>query len=211
MIDIKNGELTDLWPDETSAEFKSISYAMHMAIMRLLEKAAGVGSSCDIDHLEESTLDYLAVEMRAMYYDQDADIETKRSIIKNTLKWYSRAGTPQTVAELVTVVFGEGSVNEWFEYGGDPYTFKIKTSAAITGDNIDYFTKMIKRVKNTRSRLEAVEVDRTTSGTTYFGASASSAYIPPAIKEGYKEEREIVQRAFTGAEQTIITQPETIK
>ena len=37
-------------------------------------------------------LDYLAVEMRAMYYDQGADIETKRSIIKNTLKWYTQAG-----------------------------------------------------------------------------------------------------------------------
>ena len=89
MIDIRNGELADLWPDETSPEFKSISYALHMAIIRMLEKAAGVGSSCDIDHLAESTLDYLAVETRAMYYDQGADIETKRSIIKNTLKWYT--------------------------------------------------------------------------------------------------------------------------
>lgn len=79
MIDIRNGELADLWPDETSPEFKSISYALRMAIIRMLEKAAGVGSSCDIDHLAESTLDYLAVEMRAMYYDQGADIETKRS------------------------------------------------------------------------------------------------------------------------------------
>ena len=61
MIDIRNGELADLWPDETSPEFKSISYALHMAIIRMLEKAAGVGSSCDIDHLAESTLDYLAV------------------------------------------------------------------------------------------------------------------------------------------------------
>ena len=45
MIDIRNGELADLWPDETSPEFKSISYALHMAIIRMLEKAAGVGST----------------------------------------------------------------------------------------------------------------------------------------------------------------------
>lgn len=38
MIDIRNGELADLWPDETSPEFKSISYALHMAIIRMLEK-----------------------------------------------------------------------------------------------------------------------------------------------------------------------------
>ena len=34
MIDIRNGELADLWLDETSPEFKSISYALHMAIIR---------------------------------------------------------------------------------------------------------------------------------------------------------------------------------
>ena len=34
MIDIRNGELADLWPDETSPEFKSISYALHMAIIK---------------------------------------------------------------------------------------------------------------------------------------------------------------------------------
>ena len=77
-----------------------------MAIIRMLEKAAGVGSSCDIDHLAESTLDYLAVEMRAMYYDQGADIETKRSIIKNTLKWYTQAGTVKATEELIASVFG---------------------------------------------------------------------------------------------------------
>ena len=37
MIDIRNGELADLWPDETSPEFKSISYALHMAIIRMLD------------------------------------------------------------------------------------------------------------------------------------------------------------------------------
>ena len=35
MIDIRNGELADLWPDETSPEFKSISYALHLSLIHI--------------------------------------------------------------------------------------------------------------------------------------------------------------------------------
>lgn len=164
MIDIRNGELADLWPDETSPEFKSISYALHMAIIRMLEKAAGVGSSCDIDHLAESTLDYLAVEMRAMYYDQHADIETKRSIIKNTLKWYTQAGTVKATEELIASVFGgDARLIEWFDFTEPPIeanTFDVETEALMTKDIISELTSVIKKVKNSKSHIRRVTVLR---------------------------------------------------
>lgn len=164
MIDIRNGELTDLWPDETSPEFKSISYAIHMAIIRILEKAAGVGSSCDIDHLQESTLDYMAVEMRAMYYDQTADIETKRAIIKNTLKWYTQAGTVKATEELIASVFGgDARLIEWFDFTEppiEPGTFDVETEAVMTRSIIDDLTAVIRKVKNSKSRIRRVTVLR---------------------------------------------------
>ena len=164
MIDIRNGELADLWPDETSPEFKSISYALHMAIIRMLEKAAGVGSSCDINHLAESTLDYLAVETRAMYYDQGADIETKRSIIKNTLKWYTQAGTVKATEELIASVFGgDARLIEWFDFTEPPIeanTFDVETEALMTKDIINELTSVIKKVKNSKSHIRRVTVLR---------------------------------------------------
>ena len=164
MIDIRNGELADLWPDETSPEFKSISYALHMAIIRILEKAAGVGSSCDIDHLAESTLDYMAVETRAMYYDQGADIETKRSIIKNTLKWYTQAGTVKATEELIASVFGgDARLIEWFDFTEPPIeanTFDVETEALMTKDIINELTLVIKKVKNSKSHIRRVTVLR---------------------------------------------------
>lgn len=164
MIDIRNGELADLWPDETSPEFKSISYALHMAIIRMLEKAAGVGSSCDIDHLAESTLDYLAVETRAMYYDQHAGIETKRSIIKNTLKWHTQAGTVKATEELIASVFGgDARLIEWFDFTEPPIeanTFDVETEALMTKDIISELTSVIKKVKNSKSHIRRVTVLR---------------------------------------------------
>ena len=163
MIDIRNGELADLWPDETSPEFKSISYALHMAIIRMLEKAAGVGSSCDIDHLAESTLDYLAVELRTMYYSQDLPIEQKREIIKKAMLWYTKAGTFPAVAEMIEVIFGTGKIVEWPDYTEPPYTrgtFDIITSAIMTEDVMERLTNIIRRVKNVRSHIRRVVIER---------------------------------------------------
>lgn len=58
-----------------------------------------------MDDLDEDILDYFTVEMRSMYYEQNLEIERKREIVKNTLKWYTYAGVPATVAEMVGVVF----------------------------------------------------------------------------------------------------------
>ena len=38
MIDIRNGELADLWPDETSPEFKSISYGCTWQLLECWKK-----------------------------------------------------------------------------------------------------------------------------------------------------------------------------
>lgn len=182
MIDIRNGELADLWPDETSPEFKSISYALHMAIIRMLEKAAGVGSSCDIDHLAESTLDYMAIEMRSMYYNQTFDLTQKREIIKNTLKWYSRAGTPAAVSEMVSTIFGYGEVIEWYDFENPeeriPGTFDIITDAGFSKDLIARFNKTIKKVKNARSHLRKVNIERKNDATVFIvGRSVLHANI----------------------------------
>ena len=211
MIDIRNGELAELWPDETSPEFKSISYALHMAIIRMLEKAAGVGSSCDIDHLAESTLDYLAVETRAMYYDQSTDIKTKRSIIKNTLKWYMQAGTPGAVEELVQVIFGEGEVVEWWNYEDDNKirgTFDIVTNARQTPDQLERLESIIKKAKNTRSHLRSIKTHREISNKiTFANALISTSDVSisnSSDRKQYAKGRCVVAASATGIQNNVV-------
>lgn len=57
MIDIRNGELADIWPDETSPEFKSISYALHMAIIRMLATCITAINECTVSNHEISNTD----------------------------------------------------------------------------------------------------------------------------------------------------------
>ena len=163
MISFTEGGLIDVWPDKESPQIQALSYAMQQAMIRVKSYADQAMCYSMLDDLPEDILDYFAVEMRAMYYEQNLSIEQKREIVKNTLKWYTYAGTPATVADMVTVVFGKGEIQEWFDYTDPPFTpgtFDIITSARLTPDIIDQLASMIKKAKNGRSHIREVVIVR---------------------------------------------------
>lgn len=163
MISFTGGGLIDVWPDKESPQIQALSYAMQQAMIRVKNYADQAMCYSMIDDLPEDILDYFAIEMRTMYYEQNLEIERKREIVKNTLKWYTYAGTPATVAEMVGVVFGSGKIVEWFDYDEPPFTpgtFDIITSARLTPDIIELLNAMIQKVKNVRSHIRRVTIIR---------------------------------------------------
>lgn len=146
MIKLSEGGIAEMWKDEKSPEMQAISYALQKAVAMVIEKAEKTKCFSDIDKLDEKTLDYFAVEQRAMYYSQTLPIEQKKAIIKNTLNWYTKAGTPAAVSEMVDVVLGGGKVVEWFDFDEPPYTpgtFDIVTSALMTSDIMEELTGLV--------------------------------------------------------------------
>ena len=155
MTKLYDAEIVDLLPNNLkSPEVIAYSYALKKACKYVIDRVERIEIYTNIDKLSESILDYLALELRTQYYDEKFDVAIKRELIKNTLHWYMKAGTAAAVRELSTTVIGGGSVEEWFDYGGKPYMFKITTNEQLTKENLDKFSLMIDKVKNTRSKLE---------------------------------------------------------
>lgn len=143
MIRFEDGELLNLLPVSMANDIETqcISYALQKQIKQIIYHASRTRTVAMIDLLPETVLDVLATELRTPYYQEDMDIDTKRNIIKRTLLWHTRAGTPSAVEELIEVVFGEGSIVEWFNYDEPPYTpatFDIITNAQMTEDITSY-------------------------------------------------------------------------
>lgn len=201
MINFYDGQITDLLPCNITedAAVQAISYAVREGTRLLYDYTQLCYVYCSIDTMPDKILDLMAVELRTQYYSDSLDLETKRALVRNTLIWYMTAGTPAAVEELVAAVFGEGEVVEWFEYGGEPYWFKIVTNALLTEDMVTYFSEMIRRVKNTRSHIGAIEIHRTTELEFYAGVGGLSMYKPAAIIDGYKVGREATQDIYAGA------------
>lgn len=175
MIKFTEGGLIDIWP-EKDPEIQALSYALQQQFKKLKAYADKTQCYSDVDDLDEDILDYFAVEMRSMYYEQNLEIERKREIVKNTLKWYTYAGVPATVAEMAGVVFGSGKIVEWFDYDEPPFTpgtFDIITSARLTPDIIDQLNAMIQKAKNVRSHIRRVTIIRDVHSAMHLAAFGS--------------------------------------
>lgn len=165
MIKFKDGQFADMLPSNMArdVETQCISYALKKQIERIIYLSDQTRTVAMIDLLPEKILDVLAVELRTPYYQESMDLGTKRNIIKKTLLWHTKAGTPKAVAELIEIVFGVGSVVEWFDYDEPPYTpgtFDIVTNAQLTEEMANYFLSIIQRVKNTRSHIRRILIER---------------------------------------------------
>lgn len=181
MIKFTEGGLIDVWP-EKDPEVEALSYALQQQFIALKEHADQMQCFSNVEELNETVLDYLAIELQAMYYEQSMDLDKKREIIKNTMKWHIYAGTPAAVSEMVNVIFGTGRVVEWFDFENPeeriPGTFDIITDAGFSKDLIARFNKTIKKVKNARSHLRKVNIERKNDATVFIaGRSVLHANI----------------------------------
>lgn len=174
MISLKDSNITDILPEAFAKDAGNIAlgYALHRAMNRLLDYSRATSVYAAIDAADDAVLDMLAAELNTQYYDVTLDIAAKRGLVKNTLVWYTKAGTPTAIEELVETVFGAGEVKEWFEYGGQPYKFKIITSGDASIQAIEEFENIIMRVKNARSHLEKVEFMRDQEAPEYIGIAS---------------------------------------
>lgn len=129
-----------------------------------------------IDELSSNLIDALAVQFHVDYYDKTLPLDTRRAIVRSSMRWHLRKGTKGVVQEMVQAVFESGAVHEWYEYGGNPYYFSVDlmSNIRITPSNLDAIVKAINLVKNVRSWLEHLGFQRRTCTTCYIGMMPST-------------------------------------
>lgn len=109
-----------------------------------------------IDELKEDIVDELAWQFHVDFYENSLPIDKKRMLVKNSLRWHKIKGTPAAVEEVSNTIFGYSYVDEWFNYDGNPYMFKVVTDITVISKGLKDFYRVIDSVKNTRSHLEGV-------------------------------------------------------
>ena len=159
------------------------------------------------DEIEEPLLTHLAWQFKLDFWDASLPVETKRSLVRNAYAWHRRKGTPSAVEELVSIVFGQGDVLEWFEYDGEPYHFKIITNAKNAID-IDLFFKAIEKIKRLSTVLDAIVINRTLDLGLHCSA-ANRMHTGHAITHETAKECETVSLATAARTRSTIKTPIT--
>lgn len=112
-----------------------------------------------IDQLSGSELDALADELNILWYDKTATIEVKRSLIKDSDKVYAHLGTKWAVENVIRSYFGDGSIEEWFEYGGEPGHFRVLSSnPSVNNESLTEFLNLLEKVKRASAKLDGISI-----------------------------------------------------
>lgn len=123
-----------------------------------------------VDTESESVIDHLAYQLHVDDYDSGLPIETKREMVKNSIDIHRHKGTPYAVEKAVQTIYSDSKIEEWFDYGGKPYYFKVTLiTAPLTGkSDIVKLIRAINAAKNVRSWLDGIEFIRRINFNKYF-------------------------------------------
>lgn len=113
-----------------------------------------------IDALPEELLNILAFDFKVDWWDAEYTLEEKRKTLKDSWHVHRTLGTKYAVETAISAIYRDTVVQEWFEYGGEPYHFKLLIDATYDPVEPERHRQVIDRVayyKNLRSVLDSVD------------------------------------------------------
>ena len=148
-----------------------------------------------IDNLPEPLLDILAYDFKVDWYGYDYDIDVKRAQLKDSFNVHRHLGTRGAVEKALSDIYPGTEVEEWFDYGGDPYHFRVLLDVTDQRVSIshDEIIRAIEMFKSRRSHLQDNNVIYrsrvrivigVTTGYVVYGARLCGTYPVRATQGG---------------------------
>jgi len=114
-----------------------------------------------IDSQPEEVLDWLAWQFHVEGYDLAKTVEEKRNLVKSAIELHRYKGTKYAVEKALSSLSLDGEVKEWFEYGGQPYRFKLYIKSVMSDPELwGKLILLVNEYKNERSWLDGVGIHR---------------------------------------------------
>lgn len=163
MINLLDIKLSHLLPTNYADEkLKALDSVISFSLQLLQKYLDNVNFTVNMDNLSENIIDYLACEYRTPYYDEALDLQTKRNLVKATMLTYQKIGTPNIIKEYLGTLKEDADIAEWYDYGGNPYNFKVflnvPDNEEIDENLLNDIKNKIEKIKNVRSSLERIEL-----------------------------------------------------
>lgn len=109
-----------------------------------------------IDNLPEDLVDILASDFKVDWYGYNYDLEVKRGQLKDSFIVHRFLGTKNAMEKAMGDLYPGTQVEEWFDYDGDPFYFRILLDVTDQKVNIshDELLRTINMFKPIRSHLQ---------------------------------------------------------
>ena len=132
-----------------------------------------------IDELDEALLDILAKDFSVGWYLYDGTVEAKRAQIKSCFYVHRRLGTKSAMVTALSDLCPGSDVDEWFDYGGEPYHFRVLLDVTEQRTPIDQSVveTYINLFKSLRSVLENDEIIYRSRNSVVVGVSGAYVFF----------------------------------
>jgi len=134
---------------------KAMAYAIEAALRAMNSVAkTGVDLIANVETMPEWRLDELAWEYNCLY-DYAANINEKRRWIREAVPIYRVYGTVKAIYNYLEGVFDEVEVEENWQYGSEPFHFRVTVGGEWTDAKEAWADQAIEAAKNVRSILDS--------------------------------------------------------
>ncbi|GAA0206113.1 phage tail protein I [Selenomonas dianae] len=200
--DLQSVSLLDILPPNLLAD-KQIyvaARALDDELQKITEATRNALLLPRLDELSEEIIDLLAWQWHVDFYEPSMSIDVKRQLVRESIAWHRIKGTKDAVEKMVQTVFSGGIVTEWFEYGGEPYHFRIDVLNApnMTAENMGRLLAVVNASKNTRSWLDELRFRREAWNDMYY-ASAPTIHTTYEIRPAQITDAQTSARHYIGA------------
>lgn len=116
-----------------------------------------------VDQVNASALPHLAEQLHLLGegWQFARDDDERRKLLKRAVELHRYKGTPWAIQQVLETLALSGQISEWFQYGGQPYHFKINVDLSTRGIDeatFDTLVALITEYKNVRSHLELLSL-----------------------------------------------------
>lgn len=140
--------------------FNAFAAVMAKQLRKIVDDIDLVTIYARIDVLPEEILDILAYDFKVDWWDYSYTIEQKRQTLKDSFMVHRHLGTKFAVETAISAIYPATAVKEWFEYGGEPYTFRLAidaTDVEVTSAKHKRVLALVDYYKNLRSHLDGID------------------------------------------------------
>lgn len=129
-----------------------------------------------IRQLPENLLDSLAYDFKVDWWLDSMTLDEKRETLAQSWYVHKHMGTPASVKAALSAVYPDIIIEEWWEYGGEPYHFRLlipSTENAVDPTKHDKLMSLVRFYKNLRSVLDEVEYMGSDGSVTVYAMTAT--------------------------------------
>jgi phage tail P2-like protein len=161
-MDLNNFSILNLMPSNLASDpkIKMAAESFDNVLRDIIKKIPNISVIPNLvlnEIVDIILIDLLAWQFHVDFYDPKMPVSVKRDLVLKSLDWHFRKGTPSVVEDIVSTVFSKAIVQEWFEYDGLPYRFRVATEESMPDiETRRNLMRAINSVKNTRSLFDTL-------------------------------------------------------